>query len=42
MVPRSGVIVDAMPLIANGKIAKPMLCKLVVTYKVPNKTYGIL
>jgi hypothetical protein len=31
MVPRSGVIVDTMPLNANGKIAKPMLRKLMVT-----------
>jgi long-chain acyl-CoA synthetase len=28
MVPRSVVIVDAVPLNANGKIAKPMLRKL--------------
>ncbi len=42
MVPRSGVIIDAMPLNANGKIAKPMLSKLTVYPRMPNGTYGIL
>ena len=39
---RSGVIVNAMPLNANGKVAKPMLRKLMVTHGLPNRTYGIL
>lgn len=38
---RSGVIVDAMPLNANGKVAKPMLRKLIVVQTLPNRTYGI-
>ena len=33
MVPRSVVIVDAMPLNANGKIAKPVLRKLIVVQR---------
>lgn len=42
MVRRSGVIIDAMPLNANGKIAKPMLRKLIVVRGLSNRTYGIL
>ena len=42
MVPRSGLIVDAMPLNAIGKMAKPTLGKLMVTQKSLNGTYGIL
>jgi hypothetical protein len=33
---------DAMPLNANGEIAKPVLRKLMVIHRLPNKTYGIL
>jgi hypothetical protein len=36
------VIIDAMPLNANGKIAKPVLRKLMVTHGLPNRAYGIL
>ena len=38
---RSGVIINAMPLNANGKVAKPMLRKLIVAQRLPNRTYGI-
>jgi hypothetical protein len=31
-----------MPLNANGKIAKPMLRKLIVVRGLLNRTYGIL
>jgi hypothetical protein len=27
---------------ANGKVAKPMLRKLIVVQRLPNRTYGIL
>lgn len=36
------MIIDAMPLNANGKVAKPMLRKLIVVQRLQNKTYGIL
>ena len=42
LVPRSVVIIDAMPMNADGKIAKPMPSKLMVIQKLPNGTDGIL
>ena len=42
MVSRSGVIIHAMPLNANGRIARPMLHKLMITHRLPNGTYSIL
>ena len=42
MVPPLGVIIDAMPLNANGNCQTKRCCKLMVIHGLPNGTYGIL